>query len=92
MKEEEHIATFAVRMHIIIHKPVSYAETFTVDTICGLTKTPNLSEHDLAAALFALEFAINNHASAIHGGSVRAHIELREINNFLTNPSEAPDV
>lgn len=57
--------------------------TLTVSTRSGsvrhvkLTATVvscDLNEHDLFGLMFAVEFAVNNHASEIGGENVRAHI------------------
>ena len=41
-----------------------------------VTNEGELSEHEIAGVMFACEFAINNHATAIIGQGVRAHIFL----------------
>lgn len=46
--------------------------------IKGQLEVQDLTEHELAGVLFACEFAINDHAGAIFGQDIRAHIDTKE--------------
>lgn len=55
---------------------VKNRETFKTETAIFEYKSGTLSGHNFDAVMFAIEFAINNHANNEYkDGAIRAHIE-----------------